>query len=285
MEGKARMTAEPGVDLGMLVSGVVIRDDLDDLADRYLGLDGVEETDELLMTMVLHVATDGGADEHVEGGEQGVVPSRPFFISNPGWVRSRAWIWLFSSSDSAMTWADGSTQSPTTSRSLATKSGSLESLNWRHRYGCNPCAFQMRRTALALMPQALAIMSAVQYVVSAGGSSSVRFATRSAMSGPRGGIREGRVLSRKRPLMPSSANRSCQRQTHVLDLPVWRIISTVTAPSALSRIMEARQTCFCGALRSATKAERRRRSDGETVNDIPVRMRPLKWESLAGLLC
>src|SRR6516162_8068845 len=28
-----------------------------------------------------------------------MVPARPFFIGRPGWVRSRAWIWLFSSMD------------------------------------------------------------------------------------------------------------------------------------------------------------------------------------------
>ena len=52
----------------------------------------------------------------------------------------------------------------------------------------------MRRTALALMPLARAIRSAVQWVVSTGGSASVRNTTRAATSGPSGGMREGRVL-------------------------------------------------------------------------------------------
>jgi hypothetical protein len=47
----------------------------------------------------------------------------------------------------------------------------------------NPCAFQMRRTALALMPLAGAITSAVQWVVSVGGSANVSATTRSATSG------------------------------------------------------------------------------------------------------
>jgi hypothetical protein len=42
---------------------------------------------------------------------------------------------------------------------------------------------------------------------------------------------------------------------------------------ALSRTISARHTCFCGALRSLTRASNRRRSAGETVMDIPVRMR------------
>ena len=49
------------------------------------------------------------------------------------------------------------------------------------------------------MPVALAIMAATQWVASAGGSLSVRATTRSATSGPSGGMRDGRVLSRSRP--------------------------------------------------------------------------------------
>ncbi len=37
------------------------------------------------------------------------VAKRPFFIGRPGWVRSSAWIWLFSSTDRTMAWAGGST--------------------------------------------------------------------------------------------------------------------------------------------------------------------------------
>ena len=63
-------------------------------------------------------------------------------------------------------------------------------------------------------------------------------------------MREGRVLSRSSPSKPSVAKRSCQRHTQVLDLPVCRMISTVPTPSPLNRMISARQTCFCGALRS-----------------------------------
>jgi hypothetical protein len=74
-------------------------------------------------------AADDGAVEHAEGGEQGgadgphsgpqLVPcrlsswvmvwQRPGLIGSQGWVRSSAWIWLFSSSDSTTAWAGGST--------------------------------------------------------------------------------------------------------------------------------------------------------------------------------
>ena len=37
----------------------------------------------------------------------------------------------------------------------------------------------------------------------------------------------------------------------VLDLPVWRMISLVPKPSAVSSAIRARPTCFSAALRSA----------------------------------
>ena len=52
------MAVEPLVDLWMLVRCVVVEDHINRLARRSLRLDGVEEADELLMPMPLHVATD-----------------------------------------------------------------------------------------------------------------------------------------------------------------------------------------------------------------------------------
>jgi len=135
-----------------------------------------------------------------------------------------------------------------------------------------------------------AIKLAVQWVVSAGGSVRVSATTRSAMPDLSGGMREGRVLSRKRPPYPSCMKRSCQRQTQVFDLPVWRMISLVPTPSALSSTILARHTCFCGALRSRASAFRRRRSPGLRVMEIPVRigqtrMRRDRRESLQGFKC
>ena len=55
MEGEAPVAAEPGAHLGMLVGGVVVEDHMDALADWDLGLDGVEEADEHLVAVALHV--------------------------------------------------------------------------------------------------------------------------------------------------------------------------------------------------------------------------------------
>jgi hypothetical protein len=117
-----------------------------------------------------------------------------------------------------------------------------------------------------------AIARPVQWVVSPADAASVRATIRSATSGPKGLTRGGRVLSRSRPSTPSWANRSCQRQTTVLLLAVWHMIATVPKPSAVASAIPARQTCFCGLLRSATIVSRRTRSAAVTSTTIPVRI-------------
>src|SRR5918993_1405585 len=98
-----------------------------------------------------------------------MVPARPRFMGRPGWVRSSAWIWLFSSIDSTTAWAGGSTYRPTTSLNFSANCGSLESLNVFIRCGVRPLACQMRCTLTAPMPAALAIARTLQCVVSPGG--------------------------------------------------------------------------------------------------------------------
>jgi hypothetical protein len=173
------------------------------------------------------------------------------------------------------------------SRSLATKSGSLESLKVRTRCGRSLCARQTRCTELMLIPVAAAMALAVQWVAAAmalavqwvaspGGSVAVSSITRSIVACARGATRDGRVLSRSSPATPSRMNRSCQRQTHGLDLPVRRTISPVPRPSAVASTILARQTCSCGLFLSATTASRRARSAALTSTLIPSRI-PATW--------
>ena len=84
MEGPARMARQPTQRFGML--GVVVEHGVDRLAGRDFTLDGIEKADEFAVAVAL-----------------------PGLIGNPGWVRSSAWIWLFSSIDSTTVWAGGST--------------------------------------------------------------------------------------------------------------------------------------------------------------------------------
>ena len=52
------------------MSGVIVDDRVDRLSLRHLGLDGIEEADELLMPMVRHTAAGDFTFQDVEGGEQ-----------------------------------------------------------------------------------------------------------------------------------------------------------------------------------------------------------------------
>ena len=140
------------------------------------------------------------------------------------------------------------------------------------------------------MPTALAIARTVQCVASWRGGSSVSATTLSTSDGASGAIPGGRVLSRSRPSTPSAMKRSCQRHTHVFDLPVAAMIATVPMPSAVSRMIRARQTCFCGDPRAATSASSRALSDAVTTMLIPLRIPHRRTaaprrESSTGLVC
>lgn len=71
MEGPSWVSGQPGEDLGLLVGGVVVENDVGGLGGREFGLDCVEEADELLVPVALHVAPDDRAIKHVERGKQG----------------------------------------------------------------------------------------------------------------------------------------------------------------------------------------------------------------------
>src|SRR5439155_5885720 len=130
----------------------------------------------------------------------------------------------------------------------------------------------MRRTEEGLIPTALAIAGAVQWVASCGGVWLVSATTRSTVSAGSGAIREGRVLSRVSPSNPSCMKRSRQRQTTVLPLPIARMTALVPSPSAVRTMIRARHTCFCGLLRSRMIDCKRTRSAAVTVMEIPLRI-------------
>ena len=66
----AWVTSEPGADLGMFVNGVVVENDVDELAGRDNGLDPIEEADEFLMAVARHALVDDRAIEDIERREQ-----------------------------------------------------------------------------------------------------------------------------------------------------------------------------------------------------------------------
>jgi hypothetical protein len=64
------MPGQPLAHLRVLAGSVVVDDGVDRLLDRYLRLNGIEEADELLVPVALHVAADDGTVEDVESSEQ-----------------------------------------------------------------------------------------------------------------------------------------------------------------------------------------------------------------------
>ena len=70
VESPAWMTVEPGADLVLLVRRVIVEDHVDGLVRRHLALDAVEEADELLMAVALHVLPDDRSIRNVECREQ-----------------------------------------------------------------------------------------------------------------------------------------------------------------------------------------------------------------------
>jgi hypothetical protein len=119
-----------------------------------------------------------------------------------------------------------------------------DSLKLRQRCGASPCSCQIFTTEEAAMPTALAIARTVQCVASCRGVSSVRATTSSTSLPSSGAMPGGLLLSCKRPSTPSVMKRSCQRQTHVFDLPVASMIATVPKPLLLIKMILARHTCF-----------------------------------------
>jgi len=71
VEGEAAMTIKPGSNFGVFMGGVVVEDDMDRFVCRNLGIDDVQEADELLMPVALHVASDDCPIENIQCGEQG----------------------------------------------------------------------------------------------------------------------------------------------------------------------------------------------------------------------
>jgi len=113
----------------------------------------------------------------------------------------------------------------------------------------------MRCTDRKLTPAAFARIRPVQWLASPGGAESAKSTTHCTVAAGSGGLPGLRVLS-----TPSAMKRACQRHITGLALPDQRMISDVPLPSAVARMILARQTCFCGALRLDTIASSGRRS-------------------------
>lgn len=105
---KRGVCLEPTLYGWCLMGGIVVNDQMEIEGGQDLMINQREKAQELSVSMSGHAGADNLAVQRVERREQGrgavalvvsrvMVSARPFFIGRPGWVRSSAWIWLFSS--------------------------------------------------------------------------------------------------------------------------------------------------------------------------------------------
>src|SRR5919206_3660604 len=106
----------------------------------------------------------------------------PGIIGSTGWERSNAWIWDFSSAHSTTAPSGGLKYNPTTSNSLSTNNGSVDSLNVSTRCGLSSNLRQIRPMVDLDNPLRSAIDLRDQCVASFGVCSRVATTTSSTWS-------------------------------------------------------------------------------------------------------
>ena len=70
VEDEARVPIEPLRHLRMFMGGVIVEDHVNELSGGHLGLDSIQEADELLVTMALHTSAHDLTLEHIESSKQ-----------------------------------------------------------------------------------------------------------------------------------------------------------------------------------------------------------------------
>lgn len=83
-EGPGRMAGEPFLDLVLLVRPVVVENDVDGLVLLHQALDPVEEADEFLKALALHVLPETVLSHTLSAANRGGVPCRLCFCGPKG---------------------------------------------------------------------------------------------------------------------------------------------------------------------------------------------------------
>ena len=154
-------------------------------------------------------------------------------------MRSRAWIWDFTSTHTTTARSGGARYRPTTSRTLSTKGGSRESFQVSTRWGCRPKARQMREIADWESPSSRASERVEGWVASAGVLSRVRTITSSTWASLIVRGRPGRGSS-TRPSSRSAAKRARHLAAMPRVTPSRPAICVLFRPSAASRTIRER---------------------------------------------
>src|SRR6266542_3160326 len=179
-----------------------------------------------------------------------MVPARPFFIGSDGLVRSRAWIWLFSSTHSTTALSGGFRYSPTTSVSFSRNRLSLETL-------------KVRTTVAGLTPATFAMERVDQWVSPFGFVLVVRRMTSATFCAGMEGLRPRPPSILVRAGGPSWENRRRHRITVGRDTPTSAETPLFDRPLAAARMIRARVTMLWGVLPLLTHRSRSRWSSSE----------------------
>src|SRR5260221_9398543 len=187
------------------------------------------------MAVTVHVVTDNGAIENVEGGEERrgamafvVVRHR----AGAARLHRQAWLGAVERLDLALL-VDREDNGmggriDVEADNVFELLGELRIVRQFKRPDAMRGELVGRKDALhhrKLTPAAFASIRPVQWVASPGGGPSARSTTRCTVSGGSGGLPGLRVLSRASPSTPSAMNRACHRHTTGFDLPDRRMIS------------------------------------------------------------
>ena len=179
-----------------------------------------------------------------------MVPHLPGLSGRPGWVRSSAWIWLFSSMETHHRVRGRVHVEADDVIELGGEVGIVGSLE-----GADPV-----RLELVGLPDALDRAQRKAHGLGHGaagpmGDAAGRLAQgelpprMATLASDTGGMPGGRVLSRNRPSMPSSAKRCCHRHTIGRLMPTRLAISSTGSRSAESRTIWPAEHAFepdCG---------------------------------------
>jgi hypothetical protein len=152
------------------------------------------------------------------------------------------------------------------SRTLATKSGPVDSLKVSNRCGCRPKARHIRCTVETDSPLARAMLRELQWVALGGFVSRVRMITASirASSIVRGVPDRG---SSRRPSSRCSTKRRRHLPTVSGSIPRRDATTLLCSPSAQARMIRARCAKPCAVLRRDASDVNSRRSPSSSSND------------------
>src|SRR6185369_1766194 len=243
---------QPLVDRRGLVRGVIVQHQVQVQVLRDSRVDELEEPEELLVAVPAVGLRDHRPAADVVGR-----------TGRHGAVRSRAWIWDFSSTARTSACSGGFRYRPTTSRTLAMNSGSVLSFHVSTTCGLSPNARQIRETDDCDSPLSPAIDLVVQCVSwPRPFSVSTRVTTTSTCSSVIVRGAPGRAAS-ARPPTPPSVNRTRHLRTISRDTPVRAATAVSGATpdsSAQASTIRARWASDCEAVRLRTSASRASRS-------------------------